>query len=161
MFFWAKWESNPGLLDRSNGHADTTLPLRLKAIRWRDGVRGSFFPFLHRDLNPECQDDSLVQWPLLHCSDGSRLKFFDPGRVRHLWFGLEFGKFPLNMSNFSIFFPLGQKNCFGSGRKVPGSKPGRLLIYCGSKVSSGRVRAHLYTIVTTFTWERKKASNGF
>jgi len=30
------------------------------------------------------------------------------------------------------------------GRKVPGSKPGRPLIYCGSKVSLGWVRAHLY-----------------
>jgi len=30
-----------------------------------------------------------------------------PGQVlvSHLWFGFEFGKFPLNMSNFSIFFP--------------------------------------------------------
>jgi len=25
------------------------------------------------------------------------------GRVSHLWFGLEFGKFPLKTSNFSIF----------------------------------------------------------
>jgi len=45
---------------------------------------------------------------------------------------------------FSIFFPLGQKNLFGSGQKIPGSKAGRPLIYYGSKVSSGRVRAHLY-----------------
>jgi len=43
------------------------------------------------------------------------------------------------MSNFSIFCPLGQKNLFGSGRKVPGSEAGQPLIYCGSKVSSGRV----------------------
>jgi len=45
---------------------------------------------------------------------------------------------PKNVKFFN-FFPSGQKNCFGSGRKVPGSKPGRPLIYCGSKVSSGRV----------------------
>jgi len=51
------------------------------------------------------------------------------GRVSHLWFGFEFGKFPLKMSN--------------SGRKVPGSEAGRPLIYCGSKVSSGWVRGHL------------------
>jgi len=38
-------------------------------------------------------------------------------------------------------------NLFGSGQKVTGSKAGRSLIYCGSKVSSGRVRSHLYTIV--------------
>jgi len=39
-----------------------------------------------------------------------------------------------------------KKNCLGSGRKVPGSKPGWHLIYCGSKskLRSGRVRAHLY-----------------
>jgi len=60
-------------------------------------------------------------------------------RVSHLWFGFEFGKFPLKISNFSIFFLSGQKNIFGSGRKVPGSKAGQPLIYCESKVSSGRV----------------------
>jgi len=48
--------------------------------------------------------------------------------------GFEFGKFPLKMSKF-----------FRSGQKVPGSKVGRPLIYCGSKVSSGQVRAHLYS----------------
>jgi len=57
------------------------------------------------------------------------------GSVSHLWFGFEFGKFPL----FPIFFPSGQKNLFGSCRKVPGSKAGWPLIYCRSKVSSGRV----------------------
>jgi len=62
-----------------------------------------------------------------------------PGRVNHLWFGLEFGKFRLKMSNFSIFYPSGQKNLFGLGPKVHGSKVGRPLIYCGLKVSSGRV----------------------
>jgi len=61
------------------------------------------------------------------------------GRVSHLWFGFEFQKFPLKMSKFSIFFPLGQKKLLRVGRKVPGSKPGQPLIYCGSKVSSGRV----------------------
>jgi len=43
------------------------------------------------------------------------------------------------MSNFSIFSLRVKKNCFGSGQKVPGSKLGRPLIYCGSKVSLGRV----------------------
>jgi len=65
------------------------------------------------------------------------------GQVSHLWFGFEFGKFPLKMSNFSIFCPSGQKNLFGSGQKVPGLEAGRPLIYCRSKVISGRVRAHL------------------
>jgi len=41
--------------------------------------------------------------PWLHCSDGSGSKIFDPGRVSHLRFGFEFGKFPLKMSKFSIF----------------------------------------------------------
>jgi len=43
------------------------------------------------------------------------------------------------MANFSIFFPSDQKNIFGLDQKVPGSKVGQPLIYCGSKVSSGRV----------------------
>jgi len=82
---------------------------------------------------------------LLH-SDGSGSKIFDPCRVGSIfcgsgrvWFGFEFWKFPLKISNFSIFFPSGKKNLFGSGQKVSWSKPSRPLIYCGSKVSSGRV----------------------
>jgi len=31
------------------------------------------------------------------------------GLVSYLWFGFEFGKFPPKKSNFSIFFPSGQK----------------------------------------------------
>jgi len=42
-------------------------------------------------------------------------------------------KIPAKNGKFFNFFP------FGSGWKVPGSKPGRPLFYCGSKVSSGRV----------------------
>jgi len=61
------------------------------------------------------------------------------GRVSHLWFGFELQKFPLKMSNFSIFLLWVKNNCFRSGQKVPGSKPGQPLIYCRSKVSSGRV----------------------
>jgi len=40
-------------------------------------------------------------------SDGTGSKFFDPGlgRVSHLWFGSEFGNFPLKIPNF-IFLPL-------------------------------------------------------
>jgi len=46
----------------------------------------------------------------VNISDESGSKIFDPGRVgsifcgsgrvSHLWFGFEFGKFPLKMSNF-------------------------------------------------------------
>jgi len=35
--------------------------------------------------------------------------FYGSGWVSHLCFGLEFGKFQLKMSNFSNFFPAGQK----------------------------------------------------
>jgi len=79
-------------------------------------------------------------------SDGSGSKNFDPSQVRsifcgsgsvsHLWFGFEFGKFPLKMSNFFIFFPLDQKKSL-----LVRSKAGRLLIYCGSKVSLGWVES--------------------
>jgi len=73
----------------------------------------------------------------LQTSNVSGSKNFDPGRVSHLWFG--FGKFPHKMSNFSNFFPLGLLNLFESSQKVPGSKAGGPFIYCGSKVSLGRV----------------------
>jgi len=56
-------------------------------------------------------------------NDGSRSKNFDPGPVG------------------SIFCGLGQK--ISLVQKVPRSKEGRPLIYCGSKVSSSQVRAHL------------------
>jgi len=72
------------------------------------------------------------------------------GWVRDLWFGFEFGKFPPKMSNFSIFCPSGQKNLFGLGRKVPGSKAGGPLIYCGSKVSSSRVGSGSISSHNTF-----------
>jgi len=51
-------------------------------------------------------------------------------------FGLGMGleNFPLKSQNISIFPPLAQKNLFGLGQKVPGSKVGRPLIYCGPKV---------------------------
>jgi len=66
------------------------------------------------------------------------LTWFGLGRVSHLWFGFEFQKFPLKTSNFQFFSLRGQKNCFGSGRKVPGSKPGWPLIYCKRKLGSGQ-----------------------
>jgi len=39
---------------------------------------------------------------------------FDPGQVNfclvsHLWFGSGFAKFPLIITNFTIFFPSGQR----------------------------------------------------
>jgi len=66
--------------------------------------------------------------------------FCGSDRVSHLWFGFELGKFrPKNVKKIDK----GQKK-ISSGRKVPGSKAGQPLIYCGSKVSWGQVRAHLY-----------------
>jgi len=86
-------------------------------------------------------------------SDGSGSNFFDPGRVGSIFCGsgrVESGQpfmvwvriwkiSPKNVK-FSNFLPFGSKK-IASGRKVPGSKPGRPLIYCGSKVSSGRVES--------------------
>jgi len=74
-------------------------------------------------------------WP----SDGSGSKIFNPGWVSHLWFGFEFGRFPLKMSNFSIFFLWTKQISSGRVKKYLGSKAGWPLIYCRSKVSSTRV----------------------
>jgi len=63
------------------------------------------------------------------------------GRVSHLWFGSEFGKFPLKMSNFSFFFLLGQKNLSESTWVEGGSAS--YLLQVKSKLGSGRVRTHL------------------
>jgi len=79
-------------------------------------------------------------------SDGSgNFYWLGSGRVGSAINGLGW-----NLENFSLkcqifqFFSLRvKKNLLGSGQKVPGSKAGRPLIYCRSKVSSGRVRTHL------------------
>jgi len=74
-----------------------------------------------------------------------RVKNFLPGsgqflvsRFSHLWFEFGFGKISLKMSNFSIFSLQVKKNLLGSGQKVPRSRAGQPLIYCGSKVCSGQ-----------------------
>jgi len=60
-------------------------------------------------------------------------KFFDPGRVSHLWFG----KFPLKIPNF---LPFGSKKIFsGKVKKYPGQSQANLLFTTGQKY--GRVRS--------------------
>jgi len=49
---------------------------------------------------------------------------------------VRFGKFTLKMSNFQFFSLRVKKNCFGSGRKVPGSKP--YLLRVKSKLGLGQ-----------------------
>jgi len=75
--------------------------------------------------------------------------FCGSGRVSHLWFGLEFGKFPLKMSNFSIFFPSGQKKLLRVGSESTQVKAGSAsyLLRVKSKLGSGRVMAHLYCLL--------------
>jgi len=62
------------------------------------------------------------------------------GRVSHLWFGLEFRKFPLKMSNFSIFFPSGQKKLLRVGSESTRGKAGSAsyLLRVKSKLGSGQ-----------------------
>jgi len=54
--------------------------------------------------------------------------------------GLDLENFSQNY-NFSVFFACDQKNLIRSGQKVPRSKTGQPLIYCASKVCTGRVRS--------------------
>jgi len=80
-------------------------------------------------------------------SDGSGSKFFDPGRFRSIFCGLgrvgsaiygsglNLENFPKKCLIFQFFSLWVKKNRFG---KVPGSKAGWPLIYCGSKVSSSQ-----------------------
>jgi len=62
------------------------------------------------------------------------------GRVSHLWFGSEFGKFPLKTSNFSIFFSLGQKKSLRVGSESIRVKGGSAsyLLRVKSKLGSSR-----------------------
>jgi len=82
--------------------------------------------------------------------DRSGSKIFDPAQVRSIFCGLgQVGSgqpsmvwvwvakiSPKNINFFNFFSLRSKKNLFRSSQKVPGSKAGRLLIYCGSKVSS-------------------------
>jgi len=60
------------------------------------------------------------------------------GRVSHLWFGLEFGKFQLKTSNFSIFFPSGQKKSLRVGKYPGQSGSASYLLRVKSKLGSGQ-----------------------
>jgi len=62
------------------------------------------------------------------------------GQVSHLWFGLEFGKFPLKTSNFSIFFPSDQKKSLRVGSESTRVKAGSAsyLLWVKSKLGSGQ-----------------------
>jgi len=96
---------------------------------------------------------SLVLFTCLYsCSDGSGSKIFDSGQVRSnfcclsqvgsdqpslVWVWI--WKISSKNVKFLNFCPSSQKNVIWSGQKVPRSKQGRPLIYCRSKVCSGRV----------------------
>jgi len=68
-------------------------------------------------------------------SDGSGSKFFDPSRVSHLWFGFEFGKFPIKFFNF---FPFRSKKISsGRVRKYPGQRRVGIL-FTAAWVGSGQ-----------------------
>jgi len=65
------------------------------------------------------------------------------GRVSHLWFGVEFGKFCLKMLNFSIFFPSDQKKSLWAGSestRVEGGSASYLL-RVKSKLGYSQVRS--------------------
>jgi len=84
---------------------------------------------------------------------GSRTKFLTRVGLGHFftaWVGSPtsaFGKFPLKIQNYSIFFPFGSK--------ITGSRTGQPLIYCGSKVCYGRFRSGTISkkISKVFTWQ--------
>jgi len=82
------------------------------------------------------QGDLKLTRPLLHplnlISDGSRSS--------HLWFGFGFGKFPLKIPNFQYLSHRIKKITSVWVKKY-------WVIYYGSKVCSGRVRAQLYPLL--------------
>jgi len=66
--------------------------------------------------------------------------FCGSGRVSHLWFGFEFGKFPLKMTNFSIFFPSDKKKSLQAGSESTWVEGGSAsyLLWVKSKLGSGQ-----------------------
>jgi len=94
-------------------------------------------------------------------SYGSTSKIFDPGlghflvaRVSHLWVWKISHKNP-KFFNFSFLI----KNCIGLGQKIRRPKTGWPLIYCESKVCSGRVKTCHKSRLTIFIsfCQKKKA----
>jgi len=79
-----------------------------------------------------------IKWEVISVGSGSNN--FDPGQVSHLWFGFGFGKFPLKISNFSIFFPSGQKKSLWVGPKSTQVKDGSTsyLLQVKSMLGSGQ-----------------------
>jgi len=90
--------------------------------------------------NASVWDERACENPLMTFTivmgPGQKILCLGSGRVSHLWFGFKFGKFPLKMSNFSIFSLRVKINIFGSGRKVPGSAS--YLLRIKSKLGSGQ-----------------------
>jgi len=60
------------------------------------------------------------------------------GWVSHLWFGFGFGKFPLKISNFSIFPLLIKKYTLGWVKKYPGQRQVDLLLRVKSMLWLGQ-----------------------
>jgi len=70
------------------------------------------------------------------CQRGPGLNFLTRvglGQVSHPWFEYGFGKFPLKMSNFSIFCPSGQKISLDQVKKYPGQRQFGLFFTAGQK----------------------------
>jgi len=72
-------------------------------------------------------------WYLLVMGPGQKfLTLVGLGRVSHLWFGFEFGKFPLKKSIFQFSFSSGQKKS-RQVRKYPGLRRVGLLFTASQK----------------------------
>jgi len=78
------------------------------------------------------------------------------GRVSHLWFGFELGKFPLKMSNFSIFFPSGLKKLLRVGSEGTQVKAGSAsyLLRAKSRLGSGQGPSLVKT--PGLTWKKPR-----
>jgi len=80
------------------------------------------------------------------------LTLIGSGWVSHLWFGFEFGKFPLKMSNFSIFSPSDQKKSLRVGSESTRVKGGSssYLLRVKSKLGSGQGPSLEKTLIVNF-----------
>jgi len=89
------------------------------------------------------------------------------GRVSHLWFGLEFGKFPLKTSNFSIFSLRVKKKLLrvGSESTQVKARSASYLLRVKSKLGSGQgpsllswhrldIGIFLWFIESAISWSR-------
>jgi len=137
------WFSVRFLWPLSHGHPFVVLTKSTRLASPKSSYSGNIF-HLER-LNLPLTYFKLVMGRVKNFWPGSGpVNFFCSGWVRQMVWVWIWKISPKNIKVFNFFPFRSKKISLGRVEKYLGRKGRQPLIYCGSKVSSGRVRAHLY-----------------